>query len=81
MLGVAGVTAGQPFRTPPGAPHLFAISTLPMDGATLTVKLSARLYGPGTAAVARCERPRWSAWLSERCGRAAALRPARQPRT
>lgn len=46
---------------------LFATSTLPMDGATLTLNLSGRLYGRDAGAAA-VERPRWEAWLSDRFG-------------
>jgi hypothetical protein len=37
-----------------------------MDGVTLTVNMSGRLYGPDAAAVAQREQPRWEAWLSNR---------------
>jgi hypothetical protein len=47
-------------------PALIAMSTLPMDGRTLTVNVSGRLYGPEAHAVAEREQPRWDAWLSDR---------------
>lgn len=53
-------------RTDEPCPGLVAISTLPMDGATLTLNVSGRLYGPDAAATAKRERPRWEAWLSDR---------------
>lgn len=58
--GFVLLRAGEP------CPGLVAISTLPMDGTTLSVNVAGRLYGPDAAAVARRARPRWEAWLSER---------------
>lgn len=88
-LGLTGLKAGDPFRTPHEAPRLagvvehtagdfvllrahepcpalVAMSTLSMDGLTLSVNLSGRLYGRDAAAIAAQERPRWQAWLSDR---------------
>ena len=47
-------------------PALIAMSTLPMDGRTLTVNVAGRLYGPDAHSVAQRELPRWDAWLSDR---------------
>jgi uncharacterized protein YndB with AHSA1/START domain len=51
-------------RTSDPCPGLIAISTLPMDGVTLTVNVLGRLYGPDGPAVAERERDRWATWLT-----------------
>lgn len=50
------------------APGLVALSTLPMDGATLTVNVLGRLYGPDGPRVAEREVTRWGTWLAEVAG-------------
>ncbi|WP_051581296.1 SRPBCC family protein [Pseudonocardia acaciae] len=45
-------------------PALFAISSMSMDGVSLSVNVAARLYGPNAVAVAARERPRWREWLT-----------------
>jgi hypothetical protein len=57
---------GVLLRSDQPAPGLVEISTFSMDGATVTVNLSAHLYGPRAAEVARRDQPRWTAWLQER---------------
>jgi uncharacterized protein YndB with AHSA1/START domain len=54
-------------------PALVAMSTLPMDGRTLTVNVTGRLYGPEAPAIAGREQPRWAAWLSDRFAAPAGL--------
>lgn len=51
-------------RTTEPGPGLVAISTFPMDGATLSVNVIGRLYGAEAAAVVERERPRWQAWVA-----------------
>jgi uncharacterized protein YndB with AHSA1/START domain len=52
-------------RTSEPCPGLLAISTLPMDGVTVTVNVLGRLFGPDAAVVAERERDRWKTWLTE----------------
>jgi uncharacterized protein YndB with AHSA1/START domain len=57
---------GVLLHTTDPAPGLFEISTFSMDGQTVTVNVSGRLYGEGVEVVARRDEPRWNAWLQER---------------
>ena len=52
-------------RSSEPAPGLVEISTFSMDGATVTVNVSAHLYGPDAAVVAEREQPGWQAWLAK----------------
>jgi len=68
---LAGVVERAPnnfmlLRATQPCPGLVGISTLPMDGATLTVNVSGRLYGPDAVPVAQRQQPRWEAWLCDR---------------
>jgi uncharacterized protein YndB with AHSA1/START domain len=45
-------------------PALFAISSFPMDGSTLSLNVTGRCYGPDGPVLAERERPRWRAWLA-----------------
>jgi uncharacterized protein YndB with AHSA1/START domain len=51
-------------RTTEPGPGLFAISSFPMDGTTLSVNVCGRLFGPDGPAVAEREQPHWNAWLA-----------------
>ena len=56
---------GVLLRSQEPAPGLFEISTFSMDGQTVTVNVSAHLYGPDRAAVVEREQPKWQAWLEQ----------------
>jgi uncharacterized protein YndB with AHSA1/START domain len=57
---------GVLLHTTQPAPGLFEISTFTMDGETVTVNVSGRLYGAGVDKIAGRDEPRWNAWLQER---------------
>ncbi|MGH9118229.1 MAG: SRPBCC family protein [Acidimicrobiales bacterium] len=65
-FGEAPETVGVLLRASRPCPGLFEISTFSMDGATVTVNVSAHLYGSNAAAVAEREQPAWQAWLADR---------------
>ena len=89
LLGLAGRSTGDAFRTADDAPPLsgtveyadasfvllrsdqpgpglFALSTLPMDGVTVSVNVLGRFYGGDADALTRRARPRWIDWLTAR---------------
>jgi uncharacterized protein YndB with AHSA1/START domain len=57
---------GVLLRSSEPGPGVVEISTFSMDGATVTVNLSAHLYGPSAKEIAERDQPRWTGWLQER---------------
>ena len=74
---VEHLTAGYALlRSTEPSPALFAVSAFPMDGATLSVNVCGRFYGPDGPASAAREQRRWDAWLPARLARLARLKEA-----
>jgi uncharacterized protein YndB with AHSA1/START domain len=57
---------GMLLRSSEPGPGLVEVSTFSMDGVTVTVNLSAHLYGPAAMETAERDQPRWAAWLQAR---------------
>jgi uncharacterized protein YndB with AHSA1/START domain len=57
---------GVLLRSDEPGPGLVEVSTFSMDGATVTVNLSAHPNGPRARELAERDQPRWAAWLQDR---------------